>query len=376
MTSDGTDPQGVERPLLTDEIALLPDHPASEEIPAELGSMLAEPRLHLSVQAGAADVATLLRQAEPAGDGEFRLPRGAFIGRRGLTSERLERDEQDLPYQAQTDPSRPAWTPMSFQPRRAADFAERPPMRSLRGELVQPYYGVFGFDDRQVYYPSSYPWGCIGRIFTWNNSPGTGGWSWAGSGLLIGPRHVLTAGHVCPWGATTWAMKFVAGYWNGAPVSGPGGLSWVSDYRGWNTNNTVAAHDLAVLRLYDPIGSATGWVGTKLYDTSWNGGAYWTLAGYPAAVAGAERPSQQSSIAVARADVDGDAEELKHWGDSTAGDSGGPFFGFWGTDPYTVGVTSGGESVTSGGTVIEDFNVEAAGRYMVDLAVWAHTNWP
>ena len=65
----------------------------------------------------------------------------------------------------------------------------------------------------------------------------------------------------------------------------------------WNTNNTVAAHDIAVLRLYEPIGSWLGWMGTKVYDPGWQGGAYWTLTGYPAMVAGAERPSYESSIA-------------------------------------------------------------------------------
>jgi hypothetical protein len=47
-----------------------------------------------------------------------------------------------------------------------------------------------------------------------------------------------------------------------------------SDYRGWNTNDTVAGNDYAILRLYDPIGSWLGWMGTKTYDSGWNGGNY------------------------------------------------------------------------------------------------------
>jgi len=76
-------------------------------------------------------------------------------------------------------------------------------------------------------------------------------------------------------------MRFVPSYWNGAPAVGPGGQSYASDYRGWNTDHTVAAHDIAVLRLYNPIGSWLGWMGTKSYDSGGDGGAYWNLAATP-----------------------------------------------------------------------------------------------
>jgi V8-like Glu-specific endopeptidase len=273
---------------------------------------------------------------------------------------------------------RPAWAAQSFQARRASDAFERTVMQRIKGAQVEPYYGIYPPDDRQVYYPNAYPWRCIGRIFTWTNWAGGGGWTWSGSGVLVGPRHVLTAGHVCPWGSSSWAMQFVPNYWNGAPLLGAGAQSWTSDYRGWNTNDTVAAHDIAVMRLYDPIGSWLGWMGTKVYDSGWNGGAYWTLAGYPGAIAGAQRPSYQSGIPVLDTDGDGDAQEIEHHGDATAGDSGGPFFGFWSGSPYAVGVTSGGEAITGTpfGWWNEDNNIEAGGRAMVDLVLWAQANWP
>jgi hypothetical protein len=172
-------------------------------------------------------------------------------------------------------------------------------------------------------------------------------------------------------------MRFVPGYWDGAPTSGPGAESYASDFRGWNTNDTVAAHDMAVLRLFEPLGSSLGWMGTKTYDSGWQGGAYWTLAGYPAAIAGGERPSYQSSIAVLDDDNDGDAKELEHQGDSTGGDSGGPFFGWWDNQPYAIGTTSGGERISGGpfGIGDEDNNIEAGGKAMVDLVQWGLSNW-
>jgi hypothetical protein len=140
----------------------------------------------------------------------------------------------------------------------------------------------------------------------------------------------------------------------------------------------VAAHDIAVLRLYDSVGSWLGWMGTKVYDSSWQGGQYWTLAGYPGSIAGAERPSYQSGIPVLDNDGDGDAQEIEHHGSATPGDSGGPFFGFWSDGPYAIGTTSGGEAITGTpfGWWNEDNNIEAGGQAMVDLVLWAEANWP
>jgi V8-like Glu-specific endopeptidase len=366
-------------PLLLDEIAKLPDLPATEEAPEEVVAQLAERRLHI---AGVGDqpesYGKQLRSTSEGDSLTIELPEGAFLGQPGHTGERLERAKHDVPQQTHTEPMRPAWAAQSFQPRHADQMTSRRPMRTIDGRQVEPYYGVFGADDRQVYYPDQYPWRCVGRIFTWTNWAGGGGWSWWGSGVLVGPRHVLTAGHVCPWGASSWAMRFVPNYWNGAALYGAGAESYASDYRGWNTNQTVAAHDIGVLRLYNPIGSSLGWMGTKVFDSAWRGGAYWTLTGYPAAIAGGERPSYQASISVDDDDNDGDAKELEHHGDATGGDSGGPFFGWWGSDPYSVGVTSGGERITGTpfGWGDEDNNIEAGGRAMVDLVSWALTNWP
>ena len=364
-----------ERPLSLDELAVLDDVVAAKPVPKDVASSLAVGRVSV---AGAGKRAQPSRVDDADDVWELQLPAGAFLGRPGLTGQRLERKARASAATVQTEPVRPAWATQAHQARVASASFRQSPMRRINGKQIEPYYGVYGADDRRVYYPSPYPWRCIGRIFTWTNWAGGGGWTWWGSGALVGPRHVLTAGHVCPWGSGSWAMRFVPSYWNGAPALGAGAQSWTSDFRGWNTNHTVAAHDLAVLRLYDPIGSWLGWMGTKTYDSGWNGGAYWNLAGYPAAIAGGERPSNQSGIPVLDDDNDGDAKELEHHGDATGGDSGGPFFGFWSDGPYAVGVTSGGERIygTPFGWWDEDNNIEAAGRAMVDLVRWAQTNWP
>jgi hypothetical protein len=76
-------------------------------------------------------------------------------------------------------------------------------------------------------------------------------------------------------------------------------------------------------------------------------------------------------------DEDGDAMEIEHHGDATAGDSGGPFFGFWNDGPYAIGTVSGGEAISGFlGIGSEDNNINAGGDAMVDLVRWARTNWP
>jgi hypothetical protein len=133
---------------------------------------------------------------------------------------------------------------------------------------------------------------------------------------------------------------------------------------------------MIVLRLYTPLGNSYGYFGAKTYDSDWEGGNYWTLAGYPAAVASANRPSRQMWFPIVDDDSDGDADELEYYADSTPGDSGGPVFGFWSGLPYAVGTVSGGEKETFLWWTIEDDNAAAGGSAMVDLIRWARTNWP
>src|SRR6266511_2489600 len=135
----------------------------------------------------------------------------------------------------------------------------RPRMRRLNGRAIDPHYGVFGPDDRQVYYPSGYPWTCIGTIFVWKDfsQPNP---QWSGSGVLIGGRVVLTAGHIAPWGSGNWAMRFVPAYYDGGSTLGAGLGAWVSDYWGYNPGE-VSAWDMVVLRLYTPLDNTYGYFG-------------------------------------------------------------------------------------------------------------------
>ena len=302
--------------------------------------------------------------------GACRLPAQTRFGLPGKSAERLRIADFDAG-ETSSRAHRPNWAAQTFQPRIVSPFGRRGALRRSKGALVEPFYGVYPPDDRQVYYPSTYPWRCVGRIFTWTDTTQPN-WAWSGSGVLVGPRHVVTAGHVVPWGSANWGMLFVPAYYDGASLYGAGSTSWVSDARGWNTDETVAANDMAVLRLYNAdLGPALGWMGSKVFDTSWEGGDYWHLCGYPGMIAGANRPSWQGGIPVLDADASGGALEIEHHGDASPGDSGGPFFGFWNDGPHVVGTVSGGEANSQ-----EDNNINAGGSDLVNLIQWAQSNWP
>jgi len=271
--------------------------------------------------------------------------------------------------------SRPEWSDIIYHPRTSVGVV-RPSLRSLKGKVIKPHY-VFGNDDRQPFHPSGYPWQCIGRVFAWTD-PSNPNWAWSGSAALVTHNTILTAGHVAPWGSNPWMVLFVPAYFNGSSTLGPSVYSYVESYWGYDTNDTVSAWDYCVMKLYDALGDSLGWFGSKTYDDGWNDGNYWTLVGYPGAIANAEQPSWQGGISFHDDDEDGDAMELEtNNGDSSPGDSGGPIFAWWADGwPYIVGEVSGQEEEYQFPFSSEDNNIVAGGSPMVDLILWAINNWP
>lgn len=374
-----TDQGRDDAPLTPSQLVFRDNIFAAEPMPDDVARRLARKRLYLSSAEAGADPATQLkRYPDLAGFWEIDLPPTGAVGLPGRTAERM--DPASIPKhplgKTHLAAFRPPWADHVFHPKLSGlPDAQRALLRTIKGARFRPAYGVFGSDDRQAYYPSGYPWQCIGRVFTWTDATRPG-WSFYGSGVLVGPRHVLTAGHVAPWGSANWAMLFVPGYYDGNSVVGSGANSWVSDFRSLDSGAaSVSAHDISLLRLYDPLGDQLGYFGSKVYDRAWQDGNYWALVGYPSMVT-SERPSFQLGIPVLDNDVDGDAMELEHQGDVTAGDSGGPFFGTWPDGyPYVIGTVSGGERIT-GGDDPEDNNICAGGQALVNLISYWLANWP
>lgn len=173
-------------------------------------------------------------------------------------------------------------------------------------------------------------------------------------------------------------MQFVPAYYDGSSTFGTGVSSFVSDYWGYVNTTQVVAWDMVVCRLYTPLGHDYGYFGTKTYEPGWQGGNYWSLAGYPDAAGGGNRPSQQMWFPTIDDDPDGNASEVEYLADQTSGNSGGPLFGFWSDGPYAIGTASGGEfgPEEDNPSVWEDVNVAAGGNALCDLVAWARSNWP
>jgi V8-like Glu-specific endopeptidase len=366
-------------PLTTAQLAMFENVAATESMPAQVATRLATRRIQLSGTRGDIDLQRSRDEYGPRAY-ELTLDGDTTIGIPGRTA--VRRPISDVPDRdgAELAAHRPNWVPHRYQPKLSSvpHWARGPVLGP--GRRSEVYYGVFPPEDRKVYYPTGYPWQCVGRIFAWNDA--SAAWpAWSGSAVLVGPRLVLTAGHVVPWDASTWMMRFVPAYYDGQSALGAGAESYVSDAHGWDVSyysQTPDAHDMAVLRLYDPLGESLGFFGSKPYSDSWNGQPYWNITGYPGAIASAERPSYQLDISVIEAEPSTDALDIEHRGDSTRGDSGAPFWATWPDGfPYVIGTVSGGEIVwDANGAVTEDNNNVAGGNAVNDLIRWGRQTWP
>jgi V8-like Glu-specific endopeptidase len=217
-------------------------------------------------------------------------------------------------------------------------------MRKIKGRDLSEPTNVFGADDRYVFSDTSFPWSTCGKVET------EAGW---GSGVMIGPRHVMTASHVI-----VWKPNNTAGWVKFTPLkfdnSEPFGSAFATLIYSWNKadgsdglNQTEGAFDYVVCVLDSYLGNVTGWMGSRGYDTDWDGGNYWGHVGYPNDLGGGTRPifiGYQSFINEDSASVGGRSSyRIRHEIDVIPGQSGGAYFGWWSGEPWprVVSIQSG-----------------------------------
>ena len=188
---------------------------------------------------------------------------------------------------------------------------------------------VYTPDDRYTFADTSFPWCTCGLVET-----GAGN----GSGVMIGPRHMMTASHVVNWGPGNTAgwLKFTPLYFD---RSEPFGFAFGTRVYWWLKadsdgdgviNATETAFDYVVVALDRRMGNTTGWMGSRGYDTDWNGGDYWAHIGYPGDTAGGQRPTfigyEDFDNTFKRGTSGRDSYGIKHKVDVWPGQSGGPYF--------------------------------------------------
>lgn len=210
----------------------------------------------------------------------------------------------------------------------------RPPMPDPRVATT-----VFGTDDRRAFQDTTYPWSTVGLVQT---NRGTG------SGVMIGPRHLLTVSHVIDWTAPAgfaadW-VRFTPSFFDGnAPFGEAYGahIYWYlqEDGDGFISGNE-GDFDYAVVVLDRRMGETTGWMGARGYDDDWDSLDVWSHMGYPADLNSGQRPTWQGGFRVDGTDAA--AQSILHQADVFPGQSGGPVFGFWSGEvgPRAVAVQS------------------------------------
>jgi V8-like Glu-specific endopeptidase len=224
---------------------------------------------------------------------------------------------------------------LAFAPlprKRVRPFLDAPPDRKVATTVFPP-------DDRFVFQDTSYPWSTVGLVETNRGN---------GSGVVIGPRHLLTVSHVIDWNAPSgfaanW-LRLTPSYFDGdAPFGVTYGthVYWYlkEDGDGFISGDE-SLFDYVVVVLDDRIGESTGWMGARGYDDDWDNLNVWSHMGYPADLNSGQRPVFQGSF---RLDGNDDAhQQLLHKADVFPGQSGGPMFGWWDGDvgPRAVGVQS------------------------------------
>jgi V8-like Glu-specific endopeptidase len=254
---------------------------------------------------------------------------------------RFERDHDDnsrpvVPYLPDDVPA--AETP-SLSPRRKA------PRLRLGERDAQPLSIIGNTDDRHRYNDWRYPWGLICHV---NSVDGVG------SGVLVGPRHVLTASHCVSWDDLRMTVDVHLAWTTArahAIVEAAGCYTRVREGHGFDQVD----EDYAVLVLDQPFGQKFGSMGVRTYDSSWDGRELWDTFGYPTdnAGAGGISPTWQNNVSLDEDSLDyGWGRAISTNADVYRGQSGSPVFGFWDDGPYAVAVVVaevGDENYCSGG---------------------------
>lgn len=222
-------------------------------------------------------------------------------------------------------------------------------VKRIRQVLSEPRIAttIFGADNRRAFQDTSYPWSTVGLVQTNRGS---------GSGVMIGPRHLLTVSHVIDWSApegfaADW-VRFTPSFFDGsAPFGEAYGVHvywYVQEDGDGFISDSEGDYDYVVVVLDRRLGETTGWMGARGYDDAWDDLDAWSHMGYPADLNSGQRPTWQGGFRVDGTDAA--AQAIVHQADVFSGQSGGPVFGFWDGEvgPRAIAVQSWQNSKNNG----------------------------
>ncbi len=230
-------------------------------------------------------------------------------------------------------PWQPRWTRVPPVPATLPLVVAAPPRGALPARHTAP------LSRRPVLEPFSgngLPWTAVGRVDV------PSGW---GSGVLVGPRHVLTASHVVAWGqGRDRADLHAPGWLRFTPAARPGRAPF-------GRADAVAVHyalpvappviepyeeryDYAICVLDGRIGDDVGWLGVRGYRDEWDGEPLWTLIGYRGPTAAEAEPVAVGGLRLdGHGDQSDDSQVIFHAAAVGVGVSGGPVLAQWPGEP-------------------------------------------
>ncbi|MGK9230558.1 trypsin-like peptidase domain-containing protein [Inquilinus limosus] len=272
------------------------------------------------------------RADAPAGLSDFHGTRSRFAWHRALG---LQPSPALAPEVLPSMPSHPAAIIARPVPLRPSPLPRMPSAEQGR----QPAAGA-----RRPYTDASFPWRCVCKVASGARS---------GSGVLIGPRHVLTAGHVLDRDAGIASVSFPRG-----------GLVFAA--AAVTDAITADAGDCAVIVLNQRLGDSLGFMGARTYDGDWdNETDAWCNIAYAPDTAGGALPVFQTGFFL----EEDDPGRMRVAGAAAFGPGmcGSPVFGFWDGGPFVVGVAGAGDdspaTTVGGGRGLTDLVREARDRF-------------
>ncbi len=291
------------------------------------------------------------------------------MAERLMVAERRHLNQIERPnrrFEVLGEPHCPDGVPTGIHPKIASSIGAQRFGITSRGTKTllseDPHSTIINGESCEYIYPDRYPYTAVCKLYvSYQPTPGAP-WRLASQATdyLIGKSTLMTSGHVQAPPNSGWQIKVVPACWGGSSIFGDGFVTYVRSTFWWNSD---AGSDIRICQLYDSIGERTGYFGFRGYNSDWEDGAYWFMAGYPY-----DRSliymSRQTGIAV-RDDDDGD---------EASGASGSPLWGYWSGKLYAIGVHHG---VERDGTIFgtEILSCASGGDGFTAAAHWGRDMW-
>src|SRR5262245_23163861 len=155
-------------PLTSEELAARPNVPPTSPVPEEIRALAKQVDVHIStIREEAETVPTVRQTSTDKRVWAIQATKDVTFGLLPRAVQLVEPNEIANLAAEDPKPNRPQWAELAFRPT-PAHLSLRRMLRSVSGQPITPHW-VFPPENRQVYYPSGYPWQCIGKVFIWTN---------------------------------------------------------------------------------------------------------------------------------------------------------------------------------------------------------------